>query len=324
MGSDVLSSAAFDPEVLRGAMRPLVPGEPVILTPEEDAYLRHYGIHFSEEFPDTRYHFGAVDADEHRIAAHLWLPADPCGTAVVIHGYFDHTGLYRHLIRHLIDRRFAVVSFDLPGHGLSTGIPAVIDTFDHYVDAFEACMRALEHHIPQPWHLLGQSTGGAIAMEWLLGRGHTRQSMPFAKVVLLAPLVRPHRWPLNRVAYELARRFISERPRVFTSNAENAEFLTFLREHDPLQARTLPVRWVTAMQAWRRRFEAYPATDIAPLVIQGRSDTTVDWRYNIKVIEQLFEPRIFYIPQARHHLVNESAEIRAQIFKAIDGELGAG
>lgn len=325
MTSDVVpSGSVFDPEALRGALRPLVPGEPVILTPEEDAYLRHYGIHFSEEFPATRHHFGAVDADEHRIAAHLWMPADARGTAVVIHGYFDHTGLYRHLIRHLIDRGFAVVSFDLPGHGLSTGVPAVIDTFDHYVDAFEACMRALENHIPQPWHLLGQSTGGAIAMEWLLGRGHTRESMPFTKVVLLAPLVRPHRWPLNRVLYELARRFVSERPRVFTSNAGNAEFLSFLREGDPLQARTLPVRWVTAMQAWRRRFEAYPATDIAPLVIQGRSDTTVDWRYNIRVIEQLFEPRIFYIPQARHHLVNESAEIRAQIFKAIDGELGAG
>ena len=169
----------FDPDSLREGLRPLVPGEPVILTPEEDAYLRHYGIHFSEDVPALAHHFGAVESDEHRLAAHLWMPAEPRGTAVVIHGYYDHTGLYGHLIRHLIDRGLAVVSFDLPGHGLSTGAQATIDTFDHYVDAFEATMRALEHHIPQPWFLLGQSTGGAVAMEWLLGRGVTRDDNPF-------------------------------------------------------------------------------------------------------------------------------------------------
>ena len=312
----------FDPDSLRAGLRPLVPGEPVILTPEEDAYLRHYGIHFAEEVPALAHHFGAVESDEHRLAAHLWMPAQPRGTAVVIHGYYDHTGLYGHLIRRLVDRGLAVVSFDLPGHGLSTGAQATIDTFDHYVDAFEATMRALEHHIPQPWFLLGQSTGGAIAMEWLLGRGLTQADNPFERVVLLAPLVRPHRWPVNRVFYELARRFVSKRPRSFRANAENPEFLTFLRDRDPLQARILPVQWVTAMMAWRRRFEGYAPTDIAPLVIQGQADTTVDWRYNLRVIERLFEPRVFFIPQARHHLVNESPEIRAQILKAVEGELG--
>jgi lysophospholipase len=160
-------------------------------------------------------------------------------------------------------------------------------------------------------------------MEWLLANSVSRENIPFAAVVLLAPLVRPHLWPVNRLVYALARRFVTERPRVFRSNTDNAEFLAFLRDRDPLQARTLPVQWVTAMVEWRQRFETYAPTDITPLVIQGRADTTVDWRYNIRTIERLFQPRIFYIPQARHHLVNESPEIRAQIFKAIDGELHA-
>jgi lysophospholipase len=160
-------------------------------------------------------------------------------------------------------------------------------------------------------------------MEWLLGKEVTRDNNPFASVVLLAPLVRPYRWSLNRMVYGLVRPFVAERPRAFRSNAENPEFLEFLRDRDPLQARILPVQWVTAMVAWRKRFESYRPTDIAPLVIQGQADTTVDWRYNLKVIGRLFRPRIFYVPQARHHLVNESPEIRAQIFKAIDGELAS-
>lgn len=313
--------ASFDADALRDNLRPLVPGGPVEPTPGADAYLRHYGIHFKESLPGTSHQFGYVESDTHRIAVHVWTPAQPRGCAVVLHGYYDHVGLYGHLFRHLLERGLRVVTFDLPGHGLSSGEQATIDTFDHYVDAFESVMRTLEHYLPQPWYLLGQSTGGAVAMEWLLSREVTRETNPFSKVVLLAPLVRPHRWPLARIAYVLGRPFLRQRPRVFRSNADNADFIRFLRDDDPLQARILPVRWVTSMVTWRRRFEAYPPTDIAPLVIQGQRDTTVDWRYNIKVIGRLFRPRVFYIEQARHHLVNESPEIRTQIFKAIDGEL---
>jgi len=316
-----MTAHGFDPEVLRRELRLLTPDAPVVLSPAEDAYLRHYNIHFTEEVEGLRHHFGAVETDAHRIAAHLWVPEGATGSAVVIHGYYDHTGLYRHLLRHLIERRLAVLAFDLPGHGLSTGEPATIETFDHYVGAFDACLAALGAHLPQPWSLFGQSTGGAIAMEWLLANMYTSETSPFARIVLLAPLVRPYAWGVNRIVYEIARRFIKERPRTFTNNAENPEFLRFLQEFDPLQARTLPVQWVTAMVQWRRRFERYASTDLRPLVIQGHADQTVDWRYNLKLISKLFDARVFYIPAARHHLVNESAEIRARILQAIDGEL---
>ena len=314
-------SAPFDPDALRAALKPLVPGTPTVLTPEEDAYLRHYGIHFAESIEGLAHQLGRIETDTHTIAAHLWAPRDAVGSAVVVHGYYDHVGLYGHLIRFLLDRRLAVLSFDLPGHGLSSGPPATIETFDHYVAAFDACFRAFDAHLPRPRHLFGQSTGGAIAMEWLLANELTRATAPFDKIVLLAPLVRPYLWPLNRVVYEIARRTIAERPRSFAFNAQNREFVEFLRDRDPLQARTLPVQWVTAMQAWRKRFERYQPSDLAPLVVQGHADRTVDRRYNVRVIERLFRPRVFYIPEARHHLVNESPAVRARIFDAIAAEL---
>jgi alpha-beta hydrolase superfamily lysophospholipase len=313
-----VTAAGFDPESLRASLKPLVPGEPTVLTPEQDRFLRHYGIHFSESVRDVAHWFGRIDSPTHALAAHLWRPRAPAGTTIVLHGYYDHVGLYRNLIGHLIDHGQAVLSFDLPGHGLSNGPAATIDTFDHYVSAFDACMTALGPHLPKPWHLAGQSTGAAVAMEWLLRNGLTRANSSFEHVVLLAPLVRPAHWGINRVVYGVARRFVKERPRSLSDNADNPEFLTFLRERDPLQATTLPVQWVTAMVDWMQRFETYKATDLAPLVIQGQSDKTVDWRYNMKVIERLFRPQIVYIPEARHHLVNESEGVRARMFAAID------
>ena len=316
-------TAPFDPNVVRASLKPLVPGAPTVLTPAEDAYLRHYGIHFAESIEGLAHQLGHIQTSTHTIAAQMWTPRDATGSAVVIHGYYDHVGLYGHLIRFLLDRRLAVLSFDLPGHGLSTGEPATIETFDHYVAAFEACFRAFEAHLPTPRYLFGQSTGGAIAMEWLLRNGLTRATAPFDKIVLLAPLVRPYNWPLNRIVYEIARRTIKETKRTFAFTEKNREFVEFLRDRDPLQARTLPVQWVTAMQAWRRRFETRKPTDLTPLVIQGHADRTVDRRYNVRVIERLFRPRVFYILEARHHLVNESPAIRARMFDAIAAELDA-
>ena len=319
-----MAEAAFNPLALRASLKPLVPGQPAILTPDQDRFLRHYGIHFSESDRGIEHWFGRVDSKTHELAAHLWRPRKAVASSIVVHGYYDHVGLYRHLIGHLIDRGHAVLSFDLPGHGLSSGAVATIDTFDHYVAAFDACLQAFESHLPKPWNLFGQSTGGAIAMEWLLANGLRRATSPFEHVILLAPLVRPANWGVNRIVYQIARRVFTERPRGLSDNADNPEFLAFLRELDPLQAKTLPVQWVTAMVEWMRHFETHRATDIAPLVIQGQSDKTVDWRYNMKVIERLFEPQIVYLPEARHHLVNESPALRARMFAAIDQHLDQG
>jgi lysophospholipase len=287
-----------------------------------DAYLAHYGIDFHKRKPGLRHTLGGIKTERHDVCVHLWHPADPTGSAIVVHGYYDHVGLYRHLIGHLLERNLAVLAFDLPGHGLSSGAPATIETFDHYVAAFNETLAAAKAHLPKPWHLIGQSTGAAVAMEWLLANRFTKADVPFRSIVLLAPLVRPYAWaPFNRIVYEIARRLITERPRTFVTNADDDEFIAFLRDRDPLQARILPVQWVTAMQNWRRRFERYEPTDLEPLVIQGHRDRTVDRKYNIRVIERLFRPRVVYIDEARHHLVNESPAIRARMFAAIDEAL---
>jgi alpha-beta hydrolase superfamily lysophospholipase len=58
-------------------------------------------------------------------------------------------------------------------------------------------------------------------------------------------------------------------------------------------------------------------------VVQGTADRTVDHRYNLKIIEQLFDAKVVYVPEARHHLVNESVVLRQQIFQAVDAQLDA-
>ena len=87
---------------------------------------------------------------------------------------------------------------------------------------------------------------------------------------------------------------------------------------DPLQARKLPLSWIDAMVEWMVHFEHHAESDLSPLVIQGEHDATVDWKYNLSVLNQKFNPRVLRIEGARHHLVNEAEDIRKQIFDYLD------
>jgi alpha-beta hydrolase superfamily lysophospholipase len=320
-----MTTLPFDPARLRRDLPPFSLERPRLFSADERAYLEFYDIDFAGEIDGVDHYFGRIDDPPHRLSIHCWRPRRPVGQFFVLHGYFDHIGIYRHLIRFLLERHFVVVGFDLPGHGLSSGDPAHIDSFDEYVTSFDRCLCVIgPERRGLPWHIVGQSTGAAIAMEWALTNGYMKANAPFESMVLLAPLVRPARWPIVRVGYHFGRHFVERQARMFNQNSDDAEFLRFLRELDPLQAKSLPIAWVTAMVHWMRRFRRHSPTDLAPLVIQGQRDGTVDWRFNVKEIGRLFDADIVYVPEARHHLVNESTPIRSRVFAAIEAHLRAG
>jgi alpha-beta hydrolase superfamily lysophospholipase len=103
-----------------------------------------------------------------------------------------------------------------------------------------------------------------------------------------------------------------------TDNAENPEFHA-LQAIDPLQARVLPVAWVQAMVDWFKRFEHYPVSSIGPIILQGDQDRTVDARHNLGVFARRYpQGRQLIIAGGRHHLANESADIRNQMWRYLD------
>src|SRR5699024_4012803 len=99
----------------------------------------------------------------------------------------------------------AVLAYDLPGHGLSSGPRAEIDDFRTYREVLEQCLAQARHHLPGPWHVIAQSTGGAIVMDYLLHHGFDDGNSPFRQIILLAPLVRPYKWSSARWLHTLMR-----------------------------------------------------------------------------------------------------------------------
>ncbi|MCQ4348857.1 alpha/beta hydrolase [Pseudomonas stutzeri] len=298
----------FDPQRLRRQLPPLTAAA-AEHGPQLQAYRRYYGL---QHRPDIHSRLGWVEVQGRRVAVQSWWRDDARATVLLLHGYYDHMGLYRHVFDWALAMNFAVLSCDLPGHGLSEGAPASIGDFAEYQAVLAALFEAAAQlNLPQPWHLFGQSTGGAILLDYLL-TGAPRPDL--GQTVLLAPLVRPRAWSWSKLSYHLLNPFVSQIGRRFTDNSGDPAFLDFVRR-DPLQAQVLPTAWVGALARWIPRIEAAPASRHSPLIVQGDADMTVDWQYNLGVLQDKFQgAEQLILPGARHHLVNEEQVQRDKLF----------
>ena len=284
---------------------------------EVQTYLDFYGINFAKTLQAV-HGFGAVDACGFRIASHYWLPANPQGTLIVVHGYYDHVGIFSHVIEFGLRNNLAVLAFDLPGHGLSSGEQVAIDSFDQYADVLDVLMQAARPLLPAPYFALGQSTGGAALLNYLWRYDAARAAPLLERVALCAPLVLPRSWGTSRVLYALLHRFIKRLPHGRARSSHDADFNRFIDEQDCLHSPTLSVRWVGAMKAWDKQFRQFSPLLSSVLMVQGDEDMTVAWRYNLQQIQRaLPNTQVVMVPGAGHQLVNETELLRTQVFNAI-------
>ena len=308
-------SATFDPDALRASLQPLGAAQPICNNGR--AYQRFYSVTGAGS---VRSWLGRMDVGGYEVVGQVWMPEQPVATLFLVHGFYDHMGLFRHLINWALKLDFAVIACDLPGHGLSSGERASIMDFSEYQDTLQGLFaEALSLDMPQPWHLCGQSTGGAIVIDHVLNQG--ADSPAQGQVILLAPLVRPRAWGWSKLSYYLLRPFVKGIARRFSENSNAPAFLPFLLA-DPLQPNRLPTAWVGALARWIQRVESAPASLRSPIIIQGDADMTVDWGHNLAVLSEKFsQPQILMLKQARHHLANELPEFRARYLAFVEQKL---
>ncbi|WP_027707572.1 alpha/beta hydrolase [Zooshikella ganghwensis] len=318
-----MKTLPFFLEHLQQGFRPLSLESPLQPTAQELAYFSYYGIDFAKQLPDVAHYFGWLESPPYMVACHVYKQPNPKGCFFLLHGYYDHIGLYKHVIRFLLEQGFDVFAFDLPGHGLSSGSRASIQMFSEYESALSRCLQFSENQLPKPWHIIGQSTGGAVTIDYLQRNQFDLTTSPFQHVVLLAPLVRPRAWRQSLFAYFLLKPFIRRLNRRYTANSTDSSFVEFIRHADPLQPANLSVEWVGALHHWIKEIENSRKSPLTPIIIQGEQDLTVDWQHNLKVLDKIFtQPKKLILPSAKHHLANESETIRKRYFKFLQECVG--
>ncbi|MBA4503312.1 alpha/beta hydrolase [Marinobacterium marinum] len=310
----------FHPCRLRESLDSFIPGEQTLCGAEVQAYLAYYGLETVSSM--ARYSIGTELVGDTLLVVQHFSHAHSRGTAVVVHGYTDHAGLYRHLIAHLLEQHWDVLIYDLPGHGLSSGQRYAIDSFRTYACQLASLLQRHEHQLTMPCVGIGQSTGGAILLQLAMDR--QRGALLLQDRVLLSPLVRPRHYSRIELSYRWLHWCLKRVNREHSDSSNDAAFVHFMRYLDPLQGNFVDVGWVGAMLDWVQKVEQANDLSVPALIIQGTDDQTLEWEHNLEVLTRLL-PRasIERLVAARHHLVNEAEPWRREVFDRISQRLQA-
>lgn len=272
------------------------------------AYLDFYDLNFV----DVDHYAGTVDdIHKEKIFIHTYQnKKQHRGTLFALHGYFVHSALLKYVIKRGLEEGYTVIVADLPGHGLSDGSRVSINDFSEYAMLVEKLTAKITEHLPQPYSLLGHSTGGSGVWEYALKNPYN----PYQKIVLGAPLVRSYAWGLSATGFYLGRNILSEVPRLLRPTTREPEFLDLVLR-DPLQYPGTPVPWVKALIEWNdKKIETYPPSAKSLLIIQGTEDTVVDAEYNIPFLQRKFPfAEVQWIKGCRHDLFWELTPVRNDV-----------
>lgn len=276
-------------------------------------YLNFYEIFF----PEFNQYIGTFESQGYKISGSLFIPKNNKYNKIVIimHGYLDHTGILKNLIKHLLNNNCAVAAYDMPGHGLSSGELASIGSFKTYAYILSDFIKIIKNNFNKPIDLIAHSTGCSVVYEYLT----KHNDKVFDKVIFLAPLIRPKYWNSKIIKLFLYEPFIKSVVRKFRNNSSNKDFLNFQKNIDPFQAKRIPLRWVKALLKWNEKLNKYPVINDKVLMIQGKKDVVIDWKYNIKYLRnKLPKSQLVFLKEANHHLVNESNHIQENVFELIN------
>ena len=134
-----------------------------------------------------------------------WHPdGETLAIVAIVHGLGAHSGIFGNLVEFLSDRGNAVYSFDLRGHGHSSGQRGYINSWSEFredVRAFLQLIDTKEQNLPL--FLLGQSLGGTIALDYALHYCDRLQGL-----ILLSPALKVGISPIKSILGRIFSRFI--------------------------------------------------------------------------------------------------------------------
>ncbi len=96
---------------------------------------------------------------------------DPKGVVCLVHGLGEHSGRYAHWAAMLNRAGYAVLTFDLRGHGKSSGQRGHVSDYEDYLKDIDLLMKEVRQRYPSRMYFLyGHSLGAVITSAYVLDR----------------------------------------------------------------------------------------------------------------------------------------------------------
>lgn len=122
-----------------------------------------------------------------------WQPQDIDEVIVLVHGMGEHSSRYANsVVPNLINNRYAVVAFDLFGHGRTKGKRGHCPNYESLLDAIDTVLKKAEFMYPnKPIYLYGHSLGGNLVINYALRKNHKLKGIiatsPFLRLAFNPP-----------------------------------------------------------------------------------------------------------------------------------------
>ena len=105
----------------------------------------------------------------YQIFSQIWEPENPAkGIIILVHGLGEHSDRYcTHFAHYFSNKGYSILTFDLPGHGKSSGKKGHIKEYDDFDELISAGISYVRDKYPTlPIFVYGHSLGGLIALEY--------------------------------------------------------------------------------------------------------------------------------------------------------------
>ncbi len=129
-------------------------------------------------------------ADGAALFAQSWEPeAPPKAVVCLVHGLGEHSGRYTHVAQALANAGYALLTFDLRGHGKTPGPRGHVRNETAFLDDIDCLLRQAAARYPgRPLFLYGHSLGGLLVLFYSLRRKPRLNGVIATSPALLTPL----------------------------------------------------------------------------------------------------------------------------------------
>jgi alpha-beta hydrolase superfamily lysophospholipase len=251
-------------------------------------------------------------------------PCTPPVVVLLVHGYGEHSGRYRHVIDALLEAGLHVAFYDHRGHGHSEGHRGHIARFAEYHDDLAKVIDTVVERAPagSQLFLVAHSMGGLISSTFMASadraqKAHVRglvMSSPFFKVKLAVPM-----W--KTMAGKLLSSIAPTAgfPSGLTGNdVTRDKEIAAVYDSDPLNGKKATVRWFSECQKAQAEFDPSQLT-VPVLCLFGGDDkvTDADETERVAGLIASTDKTVDRLPGHYHEILNEPEPDRTKTIATI-------
>ncbi len=281
--------------------------------------------------------FWLTTGDGRRIRVARWGDTAERGTVLLFPGRTEYAEKYGPAAAEFLARGYATLAVDWRGQGLADRIApnplqGHVGRFSDYQQDVAAVVAfAREAGLPQPWYLVAHSMGGAIGLRALSDGLPVRAALFTAPMwgIQMSAALRPVAWSLSAASRPL--RFglafaPGHGPESYVAEAEfegntlthDREMFDFMRAQVRAHAELLlggpSLVWLHESLLELRRLQALAPPELPVVTMLGSEESIVDSRAVRRRMAIWPGATLIEVPGARHELMMERPEVRAQVF----------